>query len=159
MESVTRKSRQRWQRQERSGMGPSPGHGEAVGGTRGRGAAGVSGHCKLKEHWGHWRGGQAQVSSMTQCDVNSLTICRLAGEHANDDINAFVKKMHQMYGVRIVCLSSYTDSKGKAQVSVSVWPHFGYIYCLLMRSIDTRQHRSAPNSANNSQNGRRQRML
>ncbi|KAJ6570383.1 hypothetical protein B0H10DRAFT_2199808 [Mycena sp. CBHHK59/15] len=51
-------------------------------------------------------------------DVGEEEKRKLSSANASDEINAFVKKIHEIYGVRMVCLSSFTDSKGKAQVSV-----------------------------------------
>ncbi|KAJ6579008.1 hypothetical protein B0H10DRAFT_1963080 [Mycena sp. CBHHK59/15] len=42
----------------------------------------------------------------------------LASASADNDIAAFVKRMQEIYGVRMVCLSSWTDIKGKTQTLV-----------------------------------------
>ncbi|KAJ7175596.1 hypothetical protein C8R46DRAFT_1214065 [Mycena filopes] len=44
--------------------------------------------------------------------------CKLACGNADKEVAAFVRKMQEVYGVRMLCLSSYTDPEGKAQTSV-----------------------------------------
>ncbi|KAJ6556081.1 hypothetical protein B0H19DRAFT_1071214 [Mycena capillaripes] len=52
---------------------------------------------------------------------------KLASAHANAEMASFVKNMYNIYGVRMVCLSSWTDLAGHAQTSVhetSISPKF-----------------------------------
>ncbi|KAJ7208632.1 hypothetical protein GGX14DRAFT_566846 [Mycena pura] len=51
-------------------------------------------------------------------DVTDLEKRQLAAADADQEIAAFVKKIHSVYGVRMLCLASWTDPAGKAQTSV-----------------------------------------
>ncbi|KAJ7835041.1 hypothetical protein B0H13DRAFT_1913764 [Mycena leptocephala] len=42
----------------------------------------------------------------------------LAAAHADKEVAAFVKKMGEIYGVRMVCMASWIDSSGRSQASV-----------------------------------------
>jgi hypothetical protein len=50
---------------------------------------------------------------------------RLASAHADKEISVFTKKMFDLYGVRMVSLSSWVDSAGQAQTSVYVFRILG----------------------------------
>ncbi|KAJ7939562.1 hypothetical protein B0H13DRAFT_2300242 [Mycena leptocephala] len=43
---------------------------------------------------------------------------QLASTHADEEIAAFIRKMNDIYGARMVCLASWIDDKGHAQTSV-----------------------------------------
>ncbi|KAJ7019018.1 hypothetical protein C8F04DRAFT_1276775 [Mycena alexandri] len=53
---------------------------------------------------------------------------KLARANGNREVAAFIKKMQEVYGIRMLCLASFTDPDGKAQTSVhetlSISPKF-----------------------------------
>ncbi|KAJ7798321.1 hypothetical protein B0H13DRAFT_2391672 [Mycena leptocephala] len=58
------------------------------------------------------------AKSRNSRDLKEGEKCQLASTHADEEIAAFVRKMHNIYGARMVCLTSWIDDKGHAQTSV-----------------------------------------
>ncbi|KAJ6538404.1 hypothetical protein B0H10DRAFT_1971552 [Mycena sp. CBHHK59/15] len=59
-----------------------------------------------------------KAMSINNGEISESDKLRLASALADKDIAAFVQRMQEIYGVRMVCLSSWTDIKGKTQTSV-----------------------------------------
>ncbi|KAJ6624673.1 hypothetical protein B0H10DRAFT_2186511 [Mycena sp. CBHHK59/15] len=61
---------------------------------------------------------QQKAMSINIGEISESDKCRLASASADKDIAAFVKRIQEIYRVRMVCLSSWTDIKGKTQTLV-----------------------------------------
>ncbi|KAJ7177712.1 hypothetical protein C8R46DRAFT_1029314 [Mycena filopes] len=60
---------------------------------------------------------------------------KLACGNADKEVAAFVRKMQEVYGVRMLCLSSYTDPEGKAQTSV-----YAFFYPVIFLELTKHSH-------------------
>ncbi|KAJ7765594.1 hypothetical protein B0H16DRAFT_1454162 [Mycena metata] len=61
---------------------------------------------------------QAISDSRNQGQLKEEEKRKLARANADKEVAAFLTKMHTVYGVKMLCLSSFTDPDGKAQTSV-----------------------------------------
>ncbi|KAJ7900698.1 hypothetical protein B0H14DRAFT_3123786 [Mycena olivaceomarginata] len=61
---------------------------------------------------------QETASSRNTGDISEKDKRELACGNADKEVTAFVKRMQTIYGVRMLCLSSWTDTDGKVQTSV-----------------------------------------
>ncbi|KAJ7769287.1 hypothetical protein B0H16DRAFT_1452492 [Mycena metata] len=65
-----------------------------------------------------WQELNGELQEEEKCKLVLRAAIRLARANANKEVAAFLKKMHNVYGVRMLCLSSLTDPDEKAQTSV-----------------------------------------
>ncbi|KAJ7457162.1 hypothetical protein B0H11DRAFT_2320785 [Mycena galericulata] len=61
---------------------------------------------------------QETATSRNSGDVSEGEKRKLATANANKEVASFVKRMHDIYGVRMLCLTSWTDPTGNSQTSV-----------------------------------------